>query len=147
METMTDFIFLVSKITANGDHSHEIKRCLFLGRKAMKNLDNVLKRKDITFLTKLHIVEAMFFSSSHVWIWDLDHKEGWTLKNWCFWIVVLQKTLEKPLDSKKIKPINPKGNQPWIFIRTDAEAEAPILWQPDAKSQLIEKDPDVGKDW
>ena len=119
--TVTDFIFLGSKVTADGDCSHEIKRCLLLGSKAMTSLDSILKRKDITFLTKLHIVEAMFFSSSHVWIWDLDHKEGWTLKNWCFWIVGLEKILEGPLDTKEIKPVNPKGNQPWIFIRrTDA---------------------------
>ena len=86
------------------------------------------------------------FSSSHVWLWELDHKEGWVLKYWCFWTVVLEKTLESPLDHKKIKPVNPKGNQSWIFIgRTDAEAEAPILWPPYAKSQHIRKDPDVRK--
>ena len=80
-------------------------------------------------------------------MWELDHKKGWALKNWCFWIAVLEKTLEGPLDCK-IKLVNPKGNQPWIFIgRTDAEAEAPILWQPDAKSWLTGKDPDAGKDW
>ena len=87
------------------------------------------------------------FSSSHVWMWELDHKEGWAPKNWCFWIVVLEKTLESPLDST-IKSVNVKGNQPWIFIgRTDAEAEAPILWPPDVKKWLIGKDPDAGKDW
>ena len=81
-------------------------------------------------------------------MWELDHKEGWTLKNWCFQIVVLEKTLETPLDSKEIKPVNSKGNQPWIFIgRTDAEAEYPMLWPPDIKSRLIGKDPDAGKDW
>ena len=80
------------------------------------------------------------FSSSHVWMWDLDHKEGWGPKNWCFWNVLLEKTLESHLDSKEIQPVHPKGNQSWIFIvRTDAEAEAPILWPPDAKSQLIGK--------
>ena len=78
----------------------------------------------------------------------LDHKEGWAPKNWCFWIVVLEKTLESPLDCKEIKPVNPKGNQPWIFIgRTDAKAEAPILWPPDVKNWLIGKDSDAGKDW
>ena len=88
------------------------------------------------------------FSSSHVWMWELDHKEGWMLKNWCFQMVLLDKTLESPLDSKELKPVNPKGNQSWIFIgRTDFEAEAPILWPPDAKSQLTGKDPDPGKDW
>ena len=80
-------------------------------------------------------------------MWELDHKEGWEPKNWCFLIVVLEKTLESPLDSKEIKPVNPKGNQPWIFIgRTDAEADAPILWPPDVKSQLIGKAPDAGED-
>jgi len=88
------------------------------------------------------------FSSSHVWMWELDHKEGWVPKNGYFQIVVLEKTLESPLDSQEIKPVNPKGNQPWIFIgRTDAEAEAPILWPLDEKSRLIGKDPDAGKDW
>ena len=88
------------------------------------------------------------FSSSHVWMWNLDHKEGWVPKNWCFWIVVLENTLENPSDNKKIKPVNPKGNQSWIFTgRTDAEAEAPILWPPDTKSLLIGKAPDAGQDW
>ena len=87
------------------------------------------------------------FSSSHVWMWELDHKESWVPKNWCFWTVVLEKTLESPLDCKEIQPVNPKGNQSWIFIgRNDAEAEAPILWPPDAKNWLIGKDPDAGKD-
>ena len=88
------------------------------------------------------------FSSSHVWRWELDHKKSWVPKNWCFWIVVLEKTLENPLDCKEIQPVNPKGNQAWIFIgRTDVEAETPILWPPDAKNWLIGKDPDAGKDW
>ena len=84
----------------------------------------------------------------HVWMWTLDHKVSWAPKNWCFWIVVLEKTLESPLDCKEIKPVNPKGNQPWIFIeRTDAEAEALILWPPDVKSWLTGKEPDAGNDW
>ena len=88
------------------------------------------------------------FSSSHVWMWELDHKEGYALKNGCFWTVVLQKSLESPLDCKEIQRVNPKGNQPWIFIgRTDAEAETPILWPSDIKSWLTGKDPDAGKDW
>ena len=88
------------------------------------------------------------FSSSHVWMWELDHKESWALKNWCFWTVVLEKTLESPLDSKEIQLVNPKKNQSWIFIgRTDVEAETPILWPPDAKNWLTGKDPDTGKDW
>ena len=87
-------------------------------------------------------------SSSHVWMWQLDYKESWTPKNWCFWTVVLEKTLESPLDRKEAKPVNPKGNQSWIFIgRIDAEAETPVLWLPDAENWLIGKDPDIGKDW
>ena len=88
------------------------------------------------------------FSSSHVWMWDLDYKESWVLKNWCFWTVVLEKTLESPLDCKEIQPVHPKGNQSWIFIgRTDAEAETLIFWPPDVKNWPIGKDPDAGKDW
>ena len=88
------------------------------------------------------------FPGSHVWMWELDSKESWALKDWCFWSVVLEKTLESPLDCKEIKPVNPKGNQLWIVIgRTDVEAEAPILWPPDATNWLIGKDPDAGKDW
>ena len=88
------------------------------------------------------------FSSSHVWMWEVDHKDGWVLKNWCVWTVVLKKTLESPLDSKEIQPVHPKGNQSWIFIgRTVAEAETPILWLPYAKNWLIWKYPDAGKDW
>ena len=116
METVRDFIFLGSKITADGDCSHEIKRHLLLGRKAMKNLDNVLKSRDITLPAKVHLVKAMVSFSSHVWMWELDYKESWMLKNWCLWTVVLEKTLESPLDCMEIQPVNPKGNQPWIFI-------------------------------
>ena len=88
------------------------------------------------------------YTSSHVWLWELDHKESWVLKNWCIWTVVLEKSLQSPLDCKEIKSVNPKGNQPWTFIgRTDSEAETPILWLPDVKSWLIGKDPDAGKDW
>ena len=145
MKTVTDFIFLGSKITADGDCSHEIKRRLLLGRKAMTNLDSILISRDITLLTKDSLLKPMVFSSSHVWMWELDHKEGWALKNWCFWTMVLEKTLESSLDCK-IKPVHPKGNQSWIFIgRTDAEA--PILWSPNAKNWLLRKDPDAGKDW
>ena len=144
METMTDIIFLDSKITADGDCSHEIKRRLLLGRKAMTNLESVLKSRNITLLIKVHLVKAIVFSSSHVWMWELDPKEGWVPKNWCFWTVVL----ESPLDCKEIKPVNPKGNQSWIFIdRTDIEAETPILSPPDGKNWLIGKDPDAGKGW
>ena len=143
MDTVTDFIFGGSKITADGDYSHEIKRCFLLGRKVMTNLDSILKSRDIT----LSYSQSYGFSSSHVWMWELDYKESWALKNWCFWTVVLEKTFESPLDCKKIQPVHPKGNQSWVFIgRTDTEAETPMLWPPDVKNWLIWKDPDAGKD-
>ena len=145
MEIVTDFIFLGSKITVDSDDSHKIKRHLLLGRKAMTNLNSVFKQRH-HFADKGPYSQSYSFSSSHVWMWELDHKEGWALTNWCFWNVVLEKTLESPLDVKEIKPVNPEGNQPWIFNgRTDAET--PILWPPDAKRQLIGKDPHAGKDW
>ena len=227
----TDFLFSGSKITMDGDCSHEIKRCFLLGRHTMTNLDSILKSRDITLLTKVCLVKAIVFpvamygfesivtivellssvrlfcnlmdyspsgsssmgfpweeywsglpfpspeelpdpgiepvslalaggffatepwgmpsqsyrfSSSQVWMWELDHKEGWVLKNWCFPTVVLEKTLESSLDCKEIKPVNPKRNQPWIFIgRTDAEA--PTLWPLDGKSRLTGKDLMLGK--
>ena len=101
-----------SKITADDDCSHEIKGRLLLGRKAMTNLDSILKSRDISLLTKVHIVKAMVFSSSHVWMWELDHKESWRPKNWCFWTVVLEKTLESPLDFKEVQPVHSTGDQP-----------------------------------
>ena len=133
----------------DGDCSEKVKRCLLLGRKAMTSLDSVLKSRDITLLTKVHIVKAMVFPVVHnVQLWEVDHKEGWELKNWWFLTVVLEKTLESPLDWKEIKPVNPKGNQSWIFIgRTNADAETPILWPLDAKNPVLGKDPDAGKDW
>ena len=107
-----------------------------------------IKSRDITLPTKVHLSQSYGFYSSHVWMWELDCEEGWAPKNWCFWTVVLEKTLENSLDSKEIKPVNPKGNQSWIFIgRTDAKAEAPVLWPPDVKSQLTGKESDAGKDW
>ena len=122
-----------SKITADCDCSHEIKRRLLFGRKVMTNLDSILK------------------SRGHIWMWELDRKESWAPKNWCFWTVVLEKTLESP-HCKGIQPVHPKGDQSWVFIgRTDVEAETPILWSidwpPDVKGWLIWKDPDAGKDW
>ena len=145
---VTDCIFWGSKITADGDCRHEIKRRLLLGRKTMTNLDSILKRQTHYFANKGPSSQSYGFSSSHVWMWELDYKENWVLKNWCFWTVVLEKTLESPLDSKEIQPVHPKGNQSWIFAeRTDVEAETPILWPPDAKSWLFGKDPDTGKDW
>ena len=115
----------------------------------MTNLDSILKSRDITLPTKVHLSsQGHGFLSSHVWMWELDYKESWALKNWCCWTVVLEKTLESPLDCKKIQPVHPKGDQSWVLIgRTDVEAETPILWPPDAKSWLIWKDPDAAKDW
>ena len=143
METVTDFIFLGSQITADGDCSHEIKRHLLLGRKAMTNLDCILKSRDITLPTKAHLVKAMVFPvvmygcESCTIKKALSTKELMLLKT-----AVLKKTLKSPLDCKEIQPVHPKGNQSWIFIgRTDAEAEAPILWPPHAKNRL------TGKDW
>ena len=139
--------FGVSKITADGDCSHEIKRHLLLGRKVMTILDSILKSRHY-FANKGLSSQGYGFSSSHVWMWELDHKESWALKNGCFWTVMLEKTLESPLDCKEIQPVHPKVHQSWVFIgRTDAEAETPILWPPDVKQWLIGKDPDAGKDW
>ena len=138
------FYFLGSKITADSDCSHEIKRCFYLGRKAMTNLDSILKSRDITLPTKIHSQSYGFFSS-HVWMWELDHKEDWAPKNWCFksWC---WRRLWESLGQQGDKPVSPKGNQPWIFFIGRTDAEAPILWPPDAKCQLTEKDPDAGKD-
>ena len=146
LKTGADFISLDSKITEDGDYTHKIKRLLLLGRKAMTNLDSILKSRHI-FAYKGPHSQSYGFSGSCVQVWELDHKKGWVLKNWCFQVVVLEKTLESPLDCK-IKPVNPKGNPPWIFIgRTGDEAEAQILWPPDVKSRFIGKDPDAGKQW
>ena len=141
-------MFRGSKITADGDCSHEIIRCLLLGRKVMTNLVSMLKSRDITLPTKVHLVKGVVFP---VVIYGC---ESWTIKKaehqsiddfelWCW-----RKTLESSLDNKKIQLVNPKGNQSWILtVRTDVEAETPILWPPDAKSWLTEKDPDAGQDW
>ena len=136
-----------SKITADGDCSHEIIRCLLPGRKAMTILDSILKKHRHYFADKSPSSQSYGFSSSHVWMWELDHKEGWVPKNWCFQIVVLEKTLWNPLDCKEIKPVNPKGNQPWLFIgRTDAEAETLVFQSSVANNWLIGKVYDAGKD-
>ena len=111
----------------------------------MTNLDSILKSRDITLPTKVHLVKAMVFP---VAMYSLNYKESWVQKNWCFWTVVFEKTLESHLDCKEIQPVHPKGDQSWVFIgRTDIEAETPIFWPPNGKSWLIWKDPDVGKDW
>ena len=139
--------FLGSQITAVGDCGHEIKRGLLLGRKAMTNLQRIKKQRHY-FANKVLSSQSYGFSSSHVWMWELDNKECWAPKNWCFWMLMLEKTLESPLDCKEIQPVHHKGNLSWIFIgRTDAKAETPILWPPDAKNWLIWKDPVAGKDW
>ena len=106
-----------------------------------------IKKQNHHFADKGLYSQSYGFSSSHVRVWELDHKEGWAPKNWCFWIVELEETLEIPLDCKEIKPVNPKGNQSWLIAETDAEAEAIILWPPDVKSRLIGKDPDAENDW
>ena len=145
-ETVTDFIFLGSKITGDGDCSHEIKRCLLLGRKAMllKPRQHIKKQRHY-FANKGPSSQSYGFSSSHVWMWELDHKESWAPKNWCFWTVVLEKTLESPSRSNQsiLKEISLEHS----FGRTAAEAEAPILWPPDAKSWLLRKYPEAGQDW
>ena len=143
-----DFIFFGSKITADGDCSHESKRRLLLGRKAMTKIGSILKSRDITLPKNARCGQGYGFSTCYVWIWELDCEENWAPKNWCFWTVVLQKTLESPWDCKEIQPVHPKGDQSWVFMgRTDAEAETPVLWPPHTKSWLIGKDPDAGRSW
>ena len=148
METMTVFILGSFKITVNSDNSHEIKRCLLLGREVMTTLDNILKSRHITLLTKVHLVRAMVFPVVTYGC------KSWTIKKaerrridafelWCW-----RRLFKSPLDFKEIQPVNPKGNQSWIFIgRTNVEAEALILWPPDAKNWLIGRDPHAGKVW
>ena len=148
VETVADFIFLGSKITADGDCIHEIKKTLAPWKESYDQPREHIKKKKHYFVNKGPSSQGYGFSSGHVWMWELDYKESWVPKNWCFWTVVLEKTLESPLDCKEIQPVHPKGNQSWAFIgRTDVEAETAILRPPDEKSWLIWKDPDVGKDW
>ena len=136
MERVTDFIFLGSNITADGDWSHEIKRHLLLGRKAMTNLDSILKSRDITLPTKVHLVKAMVFPvvmyGCESWtVKKAEHGRIDAFEQWCW----RRQTLESPLDCKEIQPVHSEGDQPWVFIgRTDAKAETPILWPPHAKS-------------
>ena len=148
METVTDFIFRGSKITVDGDCSHEIKRCLLLGRKLMTNLDSILNSRDITLPTKVRLVKGMVSPVVMYGCksWIIKKAERWRIDT--YRTVVLEKTLESALDCKEIQPVHPKGNQSWIFIgRIDAEAETPILWPPDAKNWLLGKYPDAGEDW
>ena len=147
METVREFIFSVSKITADGDCSHEIRRHLLLGRKAMTNLDSILKCRDITLPTKLHLVKAMVFPLVMYGCqnWTIKKAEHWRINVFELWY---WRRLLRVLDCKEIQPVHPKGNQSWIFTRrNDAEAETPILWPPDLKHWLTGKDPDAGKDW
>ena len=145
METVIHFIFLGSKITADGDCSHEIKRCLLLGGKAVTNLDSILKSRDIILLTKVRIVKGMVFPVVMYGCesWTIKKAEHWrtdAFEPWCW------RRLESALDSKEIQTVHPKGNQSWIFIGR-VDAEVPILWPPDVKNWLIGKDPDARKDW
>ena len=147
METVSDFILLGSKITADGDCSHETKRLLLLGTKVMTNLDSILKSRDITLPTKVHRVKAMVFPvvmyGCESWtVKKAEHRRIDAFELWCW-----RRLFESPLDCKEIQPVHPKGEQSWVFIRrTDVEAETPILWPPDAKSRFMRKDPDAGKD-
>ena len=149
VETVTDFLFLGFKITADGDCSHEIRRRLLLGRNAIYDQPRQhVKKQRHHFADKGLYSQSYGFSSNHVWMWELDYKKSWAPKNWCFWTVVLEKTLESLLDCKVIQRVHSKGNQSWIFIgRTDGQAKTPLLWPPDVKNCLIRKDPDAGKDW
>ena len=145
VETVTDF--LGYKITADGDCSHEIKTLAAWKKNYYQPRQHIKKQRHY-FTNKGPSSQSYGFSSSQVWMWELDYNESWVPKNWCFWTVVLEKTLESPLDCKEIQPVHPEGNQSWIFIgRTDAEAETQVFWPPDAKNWLIGKDPDAGKDW
>ena len=148
VEITTDFIFGGSQITADGDCSHEIKRHLLFWKKSYDQPRQHIKKQRHYFANKGPSSRSYGFSSSHVRMWELGYKESWAPKNWCLWTVVLEKTLESPLDFQEIHPVHPKGNQSWIFIgRTDAEAETPILWPPNVKNWLIAKGPDAGNDW
>ena len=147
-KTVADFIFLGSKITADGDCSHEVKRHLLLGRKVMTNLDSILKSRDITLPTKVHVVKAVVFpvvtyGCESCTIKKAERRRINALELWCW-----RRLLKSPLDCREIQPVHPKGDQSWVFIgRTDVEAETSIFWPPDAKSWLIWKDRDAGKDW
>ena len=148
--SLSSFTFIRYSLNGNSDKlyflglwNHYRWWVQLIGRKAMTNIDSILESRD-----KGPCNQSYGFCSIHVWLWDLDHEGGWAPKNWCFWTVVLEKTLESPLDCNKIQPVHPKENQSWIFNgKTDAKAKTPILWPPDAKNWHIWKDPDAGKDW
>ena len=146
METVTDYIFGAPKSLQMVTAAMKLKGACSLEKSYDQSRQRIKKQRHY-FANNGPSSQSHGSSSSHVWTWELDYKENWAPKNWCFWTVVLEKTLESPLDSKEIQPIHPKGNQSWIFIgRTDVEAETPILWPPDVKNLLIWKDPDAGKD-
>ena len=148
VETVADFVFSgapksLQMLTA----AMKLKDAYSLKEKLWQSRQHIKKQRHY-FANKSPSSQGYGFSSGHVWMWELDYKESWALKNWCFWSVVLEKTLESPLDCKEIQPVHPKGNQSWVFIgRTDVEAETPIIWPPGVKSWLIWKDPGAGKDW
>ena len=138
METVKDCNFGGSKITAYGDFGHEIKRRLFFGRKTMTNLDSILKKQRHYFAGKCSYRHSYVFSNSQVWMWELDHKESWGPKNWCFWTVMLEKTLESPLDCKEIQHVNPKGNESWIFIgRTELQYFGHLMQRTDSLEKTL----------
>ena len=143
-----DFIFLGSQITLNSDCRHTIKsgEQRSFWKESYDKLRQHIKKQRHHFANKGLSSQSYGFSRSHVWMWELDHKEAWALKNWCFQTVVLEKTLESPLDCKKIKPVHPKGNQHWMFVgRTDAKAEALILWSPYVEGHSLQKTLMLGK--
>ena len=145
-ETVSDFIFWAPKSLQMVIAAMKLKDTPW--KESCDQHRQHIKKQKHYFVNKGLSSQGYGFSNGHVWMWELDYKESWVLKNWCFWTVVLEKTLESPLDCKEIQPVHLKGDQSWMFIgRTDTEAETPIRWPPDAKNWLIWKDPDAGKDW
>ena len=145
---MTDFLFLGSIITADNDCRHEIRKTFASWQESYEKPRQTVEKQRHYSADKIPYSQGYSLPSGHVWLWELNHKEGGAPKNWSLWIVVLEKTPESPLDSKDIQPVKLKGNQPWTCIgRTDAEAETPVLWSSDVNSWLIGKVPDTGKDW
>ena len=147
-ETVLDFIFWGLQNQRRWWLQPWHKKTLTPWKKNYDQPRQHIKKQRHYFANKGPSSQGYGFSSTHVWMWELDYKESWALKNWCFWTVVLEKTLESPLDCKEIQPVHPKGNQSWMFMgRTDVAAETLILWPPDAKSWVIWEDPDAEKDW